>query len=220
MKRLFNFALDGLYFFVLGVKYFYIYTHNSFTWFYNQLSRLFGWNRRFYYAQEKPDKETLSQKIIGWFRWNKKPKGTDYQQKYEEAKAQSDRNFKRYQSRKTQSDKNYSLYKSCKKKADALEVEKQKYQKTVQDLENQLAQARQNKSTNQSQTKKNDNRSDVAIFGLTTGFTQQALKDSYQRLTSRYHPDKHAHMSPAYIDEATEEFKKIQSAYKNLKTKN
>jgi hypothetical protein len=75
--------LNISYYFVLGFKYlyiglskffkyFYIYTHNSFTWIYNKLSKYFGWNKRFYYLHEDSPNDTPLNKMKAFLKLKKK----------------------------------------------------------------------------------------------------------------------------------------------------
>jgi len=210
-----NILINILYYIVLFFKYFYIYTHNFFTWFYNLLAKTFKWNVRFYYAQEETPEDTTLNKIKAFFSFKKKGENkdnmaTDYKQKYIDAKAQSDRNFKRYQHRKAQEKKFTDLYEQEKKRANDLSLKNQALQKQIQAL-------KQNSQTSNSTHQTTDNRTAMEIMGVSNGFTAKELKDAYKRLTSRYHPDKHIHMSIEFRTETEIEFTKIQDAYNKIK---
>ena len=211
------------YYFVLFFKYFYIYTHNFFTWFYNLLAKVFKWNVRFYYAQEQAPADTTLNKIKAFFSFKKKEEkddmATDYKQKYLQAQKQSDNNFARYKYRKEQEHKNKKLYEQEAKRASELHLKNQALQKQIQQLKNQANNQSNTNSKSHTSKAQNtpDNRTAMEILGVSNGFTPKELKDAYKRLTSRYHPDKHIHMSFEYRDEAETEFGKIQNAYNKIK---
>jgi len=208
--------INTLYYIILGFKYFYIYTHNFFTWIYNLIAKEFGWNVRFYYAHEELPEDATINKIKNWFRFknkNKENNTVDYKQKYLDAKAQSDRNFGRYKHRKAEAEKHLKQYEQEKQKVDNLTAQNKALQAEINRLKNQQSSTKTN--TNNSQ--KPDNRTATEILGLSTGFTSQQLDDAHKRLVSRYHPDKHVHMSDEFQLETTEEFKKIQVAYNKIK---
>jgi len=215
------------YYLVLFFKYFYIYTHNFFTWFYNLLAKVFKWNVRFYYAQENAPTDTTLNKIKTFFGFKSDAKkaeekdnmATDYKQKYLQAQKQSDNNFARYKYRKEQEHKNKKLYEQEAQRASETHLKNQALQKQIQQLKNQAN--NQSSTRNKSHTSKAqntpDNRNAMEVLGVSNGFTPKELKDAYKRLTSRYHPDKHIHMSSQYRDEAENEFGKIQKAYNKIK---
>ena len=63
--------INTLYFIVLGFRYFYIYTHDFFTFVYNCTAKALGWNVRFYKAQEEKPDNTTYNKIKSLFSTNK-----------------------------------------------------------------------------------------------------------------------------------------------------
>ena len=204
-------------------KYFYIYTHNFFTWTYNQLSKLFGWDKRFYYAHEDTPNNTPLNKLKAFFRLNNKDRkkdtmATDYKQKYLNAQAQSDKNFGRYKYRKSQEHKYKDLHQQVKKRADDLQLKNKALLQQIQSLKNSQTSQTNNTGTSGAKTSNTpDNRNAMEIMGVNSGFTAKDLKDAYKRLTSRYHPDKHIHMSHEFKNEAEIEFGKIQKAYNKIK---
>ena len=219
-----NILINILYYIVLFFKYFYIYTHNFFTWFYNLLAKTFKWNIRFYYAQEETPEDTTLNKIKAFFSFKKKGvnkdnMATDYKQKYLQAQKQSDNNFARYKYRKEQEHKNKKLYEQEAKRASELHLKNQALQKQIQQLKNQANNKSNTSSTSHTSKAQNtlDNRNAMEVLGVSNGFTPKELKDAYKRLTSRYHPDKHIHMSVEFRDEAENEFGKIQTAYNKIK---
>ncbi|MCW8932048.1 MAG: DnaJ domain-containing protein [Gammaproteobacteria bacterium] len=64
-----------------------------------------------------------------------------------------------------------------------------------------------------------ETRTPEQILGLNPGFTKAELKKSYRFSAGRYHPDKYAHMSTELQEEMAEEFKKVQGAYKALRSR-
>ena len=68
-----------------------------------------------------------------------------------------------------------------------------------------------------SSTRKPDNRSAEEVLGVQPGASKAEVTKAYKNLRSRYHPDKYAHMSEQFRNEAAEEFKAIQNAYERLK---
>ncbi|WP_198328310.1 J domain-containing protein [Methylovulum psychrotolerans] len=91
-------------------------------------------------------------------------------------------------------------------------------------MEEELRRAREEVRQAREQAKKkeakpntdNDGRSHQEILGLSATFTEPELKQAYRLAVSRYHPDKYAHMSKAFQEEAGREFVKIQQAYNAL----
>lgn len=218
MRWLYNGALSLLYGLVYGLKYFYITVHDSFTWSYNYLASLLGWNRRFYKAQDPIPPDSPLQKVMDFFNPKIWRKGKVYKQKYKEAQEQSDRNFARYQQKKTQSDKNYARFQREKERADKFEQSIKGYQDKITELNSELGQAkRAQQNQTQGNSSKPDSRTSLQILGLQKGYSDQELKDAYTRLSNRYHPDKHVHMSASFISETEDEFQKIKSAYDKLK---
>lgn len=61
-----------------------------------------------------------------------------------------------------------------------------------------------------------DTRSFEDIVGVNSHYTKTELKIAYKRSASRFHPDKHSHMSEEFRKEAEQEFKKLQKAYNIL----
>lgn len=140
----------------------------------------------------------------------------NYKIKYQEAQAQSDRNFARYEKRKAQSDRNFSRFEREKKKAIEKEKINEELKLLINELQTKLSNLKsQSKASKSSNTP--DDRTSLTILGLSSGYTDKELKDSYNRLVNRYHPDKHVHMTASFITEAETEFKKIKSAYEKLK---
>jgi DnaJ-domain-containing protein 1 len=144
---------------------------------------------------------------------------TDYKQMYLNAQAQSDKNFNRYEYRKSQEQKFKNLHAFEKKRADDLLINNKALLQQIQTLKNA-----QSSNTNNSGARASakssitpDNRNAMEVLGLSVGFTPQDLKDAYKRLTNRYHPDKHIHMSQEFKNEAEIEFGKIQKAYNKIK---
>jgi hypothetical protein len=221
--------LNISYYLVIGFKYFYIglskffkyfhlYTHNTFTWIYNKLSKYFGWEKRFYYLHEDTPNDTPLNKLKAFFKIKNRKKGTmatDYKQKYLKAKSQSDKNFSRYKYRKSQEHKYKDLHQQEKKRADDLQMKNTALLKQIQALKTAKSSNANNTGANTSNTP--DSRTAMEIMGVTTGFTAKDLKDAYKRLTNRYHPDKHIHMSIIFRNEAEIEFGKIQNAYNKIK---
>lgn len=227
--------LNISYYFVLGFKYFYIglskffkyfhlYTHNSFTWIYNKLSKYFGWNKRFYYLHEDMPNDTPLNKLKAFFKIKiqnrkKDTMATDYKQKYLNAQAQSDKNFGRYKYRKSQEHKYKGLHQQVKKRAEDLQMKNTALLKQIQILKNSQSSQANNAGASGSAKTSNtpDNRNAMEVMGVSSSFTPKDLKDAYKRLTNRYHPDKHIHMSVIFRNEAELEFSKIQNAYKKIK---
>ncbi|MDC0947970.1 DnaJ domain-containing protein [Gammaproteobacteria bacterium] len=79
----------------------------------------------------------------------------------------------------------------------------------------------QNQSGDQRQRKrveqKADDRTPRQILGVSSSATISDMRKQYRQLSSRYHPDKYAHMSEAFRKESEEEFKKINQAWETLK---
>ncbi len=218
MRWLYNGLLSLAYGLVYGIKVFYITVHDGFTWSYNQLASLLGWNRRFHKAEEPIPPDSPLQKVMDFFNPKSWGKGNMYKQKHKEAQAQSDRNFARYQQKKAQSDKNYARFQREKERAEKLEQSIKVYQDKITELNSELSQAkRAQQNQTQGNSSKSDSRSSLQILGLQKGYSDQELKDAYTRLSNRYHPDKHVHMSASFISEAEDEFQKIKSAYDKLK---
>lgn len=61
-----------------------------------------------------------------------------------------------------------------------------------------------------------DNRTPLQILGLSDTFTMDELRRAYMQAASRYHPDKHAHLSETFRKEAQAEFVKAKNAYEAL----
>ena len=54
------------------------------------------------------------------------------------------------------------------------------------------------------------------VFGLSEGFDEKELKDSYRKIRSKYHPDKVNHLGKEFRDLAHEKIKEINTAYEYL----
>jgi DnaJ like chaperone protein len=54
------------------------------------------------------------------------------------------------------------------------------------------------------------------IFGLSEGFDEKELKDSYRKIRSKYHPDKVNHLGKEFQDLAHDKIKEINTAYEYL----
>lgn len=89
----------------------------------------------------------------------------------------------------------------------------QAYEERSQRAKEQFRQAREE---TQRQEEKQDTRSFEDIVGVNSRYTKTELKTAYKRSASRFHPDKHSHMSEEFRTEAEQEFKKIQKAYNIL----
>ncbi len=90
---------------------------------------------------------------------------------------------------------------------------RQAYEEHSQRAKEQFRQAREE---TQRQEEKQDTRSFEDIVGVNSRYTKTELKTAYKRSASRFHPDKHSHMSEEFRTEAEQEFKKIQKAYNIL----
>jgi len=89
----------------------------------------------------------------------------------------------------------------------------QAYEERSQRAKEQFRRAREEA---QRQEEKQDNRSFEDIVGVNLKYTKIELKTAYKKSASRFHPDKHLHMSEEFKKEAEQEFKKIQKAYNIL----
>jgi len=205
-----NILINILYYIVLFFKYFYIYTHNFFTWFYNLLAKTFKWNIRFYYAQEETPEDTTLNKIKAFFSFKKKDKNQNdlvsfYKQKYFDSRLQTNKIFKKYQ--------------LCIKELEKFENKYKVEKHLVQNLKNELIILKQKIESlrlRKAESNPSDKRTSMRILGLYEGYTLKSVKTAYKRLVSRYHPDKHIHMSNNFRNETNEEFNKIQNAYNEL----
>ena len=174
--------------------------HDFFTSIYNFVSKLFGFNRRFYkYDEEMPAKKDKGSSRMGINELNEKIELLNSQILH--FKGQSDRNFGRYKRVKVDNKKLADDIKSLTEEVDKLKKDSLNNAKT-------------------SRSFKTPKRSDKEVLRLADNYSQEELVNVYRRLRMKYHPDTHSHMSRAYILESTEEFVRITKAYENLKDGN
>lgn len=106
--------------------------------------------------------------------------------------------------------------------------EQQQREKQEQEAEQARQQFEQEKQKFEEETKrkyqqqkskeapKPDTRSSHEILGVSEMATASEIKKAYKKLSMKYHPDRHAHMSEAFRKEAEREFTKIKHAYETL----
>lgn len=95
--------------------------------------------------------------------------------------------------------------------------EKSRMEEELRRAREEVRQAREQAKRKESKPNMdNDSRSPQEILGLSANFTESELKQAYRLAVGRYHPDKYAHMSKEFQEEAGREFVKIQQAYSSL----
>jgi len=133
---------------------------------------------------------------------------------YEEDYKKAEENINKAKAKARQSQKNSE---KARKRAEA---EREWYKEEVKRAREEARRQQEQEENNTTSAKNNsstvDNRSPEQILGLQSGFNKAELKKAYRRASSQYHPDKHTHMPQEFQDQASEEFKKVQGAYKKL----
>ena len=217
LQRFFNFIIEStikqpfslfrkttisfLYYFVLFLKYAYIYISNSFTWFYNLICKIFKINYRFYYVHEEiPPK--------------KQPYTTSGRTNYT-----SSRGNGRDGAKSTSKPQGGGGY--WKAKEEQQRQAKERIEAELRETRAKLREAREKAKKDQEDLKKRkgstpDTRTPNEILGLGKSFTSDELKTAYRKASDKFHPDKLQYFSDDFIKEATEEFHKINDAYQKL----
>jgi hypothetical protein len=208
---------------------------NFFTWFYNLLSRLFGWNLKFHKLGEprpKDDNKADSHrsKERPHRHWQREsPRHRPDKPNHDRKSRQSSRHGS-YRprndgdTRSNQGDRsqtNHSKYTSSadKQKQDNINRAKEEVRQ-AREQNNRKEEHRQgNTGGDNTQVKANvsgDKRSHQQILGLSDNFTLSELTKAYRSGLARYHPDKYSHMSANFQKEAESEFIKIKNAFNFL----
>jgi type III secretory pathway component EscR len=235
---------------------------NCFTWFYNLLSRFFGWNLKFHRLGEHRPKDHASRSHRSerrprryWRHKGESPRREDSKREqsrdsHRDRDQDGDRksghsSTHRHSSRPSGTYKPRSNENKTDKtdtprgsRADKPQTTRPKYtssadqqkQDSINRAKEEVRQAREqskrkeeqrqgntsNSSGNNANTNSNtsaDKRSHQQVLGLSDNYTVAELTKAYKMGTSRYHPDKYAHMSLDFQKEAQNEFIKIKKAY-------
>ena len=169
--------------------------HDFFTSIYNFVSKLFGFNRRFYkYDEEMPPKKDKGSHRMGINGLNEKIELLKSQVLH--FKGQSDRNFARY---------------------NRVKADSRKLSDKIKLLNDKISSLKKGNTTNINNSFNTIKRSDREVLRLAENYTQKELLNVYRRLRMKYHPDMHTHMTAMYIAESNNEFIRINKAYENLK---
>lgn len=197
---------------------------NSFTWFYNFLSRFFGWNLVFHPLGKKVNKQNY--KSESSYRGNQSRKTRhNWKQKDENKDTKPDTNFKKSSRNPKPDQSSYEQHKQSSYKKNATNTsgmspaERQKLE-AINIAKEEVRRAREQakRKNGQQDNSGGDRRTQQRILGLPDNFTQQELTRAYKMAVSRYHPDKYVHMSESFQNEAQAEFIKVKNAY-NILTK-
>ena len=217
-----------------------IYGINFFVFIYNAICIIFKLKRRFLYWGDEFQKYNHYEKVTDQENQqrNHNPKSRTYKKPYKSKK----RNYKktsradggnnwREENRKREEELRKAQEEVKRAKRESRQAQEQaerqkqwaneEVRKAREEAQKQQANGQQ-QSTSQNTTQSKpqpDNRTHQEILGLNTpGFTKAELKQAYKRASAKYHPDKHAHMPQEFQDQASEEFKKVQRAYKLLQS--
>lgn len=159
---------------------------NTFTWFYNLLSRTFRWNRVFIPLTEQ------------------------FKRRHRQAESSRERK-ESTQSRHSGTGKTNKTNSADSEQEEYIRRAKEKVKQAREEAEKAEREEEQRKNDTAG-----DRRTPRQILGLGETFTLEELKRAYRSAASRYHPDKHLGMSETFKREAEAEFVKVQNAYKAL----
>jgi hypothetical protein len=212
------------------LRFIFIPIANLFTGFYNFLSRVFKWNRVFIPLSEpyppKPSSDqgkTYRPRHKPHSHWRKRdPKkdgdsthNTHTQKASQPDSRQSSGRAKSYRSGGKPSHHSNT---QAKQRPTATSPADQQKQEAIRQAKDQVRKVREQAKQKDDQDDNSGNqRSYRQILGLSDNFTLAELVTAYKSLASRYHPDKHQHLSQAFQDEAQAEFIKVKNAYHSLK---
>lgn len=211
----------------------YIYGINFFVLLYNLVCTTFRINRRFLYWGDEFERfnnfEPVTEKKTGGYssrgnrsrRSDKRDKSSSGRSHRKKSNSSwREKNRKREEELRQAQDQAKQARQEANQAKSQAEREKEKLKEELKRArEETRRQAEEEEQANQSSPPPTDNRSFQEILGLQpSGFSKAELKQAYRRASSQYHPDKHAHMPQAFQDQASEEFKKIQRAYKALQS--
>lgn len=139
------------------------------------------------------------------FHWNRVfiPLTEQFKRKYREAKSSGPKQ----ESRQSGTGKTH--------KTSSTDSEQEEY---IRRAKEKVRQAREEAERKQEEDRRSggDNRTPRQILGLSDTFTLDELRRAYMQAASRYHPDKHAHLSETFRKEAEAEFVKAKNAYEVL----
>ena len=201
---------------------------NCFTWFYNLLSRFFGWNLKFHRLDEPmpKDREESSRRPRRRHWKHKDETPNRNQTRHEQKNQHRDSNRGKYSFRRNRHDKasrdethQHQYSRSAdKQKQDAINRAKEEVKQARE--QNKRKEEQRQGSTGGHKPKPSvntdDKRTAQQILGLNDNFTLAELSKAYKIGLARYHPDKYSHMSEDFQKEAQAEFIKIKNAYNVL----
>lgn len=198
------------------LRFIFIPIANLFTGFYNFLSRLFKWNRVFIPLSD-PVKPSRNQGRA----YRSRHKSRSHREKKDDDSGKTRQPDFRPSSERT---KNYHFRDKQSKpssqqttRPSATNPADQQKQDAIKQAKDQVRKAReQAKRKDDQDGNGGDQRSYRQILGLGDNFTMSELVKAYKTSVSRYHPDKYAHMSQSFQDEAKTEFIKVKNAYNSL----
>jgi type III secretory pathway component EscR len=210
---------------------------NCFTWFYNLLSRFFGWNLKFHRLGEPRPKDgnkdnshrSYRKPRQHWQHGSSRHKADNRDQDLKSGQTRH-RSYKPRDdgsaTRSSQGDKSQTTSTKYTSSAD-----KQK-QDSINRAKEEVRQAREQNKRKEQQRQGNtdedstqatakssvsgDKRSHQQILGLSDNFTLAELTKAYKMGLARYHPDKYSHMSADFQKEAQAEFIKIKNSFNFL----